>query len=79
MPSADAGSKAVEAEQSCRRVGYVNELLTRLTNDPKYVNNDQTQVNHTLDSSPATFPLGKSFYADFRCLLLLLSLVVIAR
>jgi hypothetical protein len=43
-------------------VGYVNELIARLTNSPVQ---DRTQVNHTLDSNPATFPLGRSFYADF--------------
>ncbi|KAF9233783.1 histidine phosphatase superfamily [Melanogaster broomeanus] len=43
-------------------VGYVNELLARLTGQPVQ---DQTQTNHTLDSSPLTFPLGKTFYADF--------------
>ncbi|EIN12790.1 phosphoglycerate mutase-like protein [Punctularia strigosozonata HHB-11173 SS5] len=43
-------------------VGYVNELLARLTNTPVV---DNTQTNKTLDSDPATFPLGKTFYADF--------------
>lgn len=43
-------------------VGYVNELLARLTNTPV---RDRTQVNHTLDDSPATFPLNRTFYADF--------------
>ena len=50
-------------------VGYVNELLTRLTGDVKYVVNDHTQVNHTLDDSAhpssTTFPLSRSLYADF--------------
>ncbi|KAF9235556.1 histidine phosphatase superfamily [Melanogaster broomeanus] len=43
-------------------VGYVNELLARLTGQPVQ---DETQTNHTLDSSPLTFPLNKTFYADF--------------
>jgi hypothetical protein len=43
-------------------VGYVNELLARLTGQPVQ---DETQTNHTLDSSPVTFPLGRTFYADF--------------
>ncbi|KAI5475903.1 acid phosphatase, phytase [Pseudohyphozyma bogoriensis] len=46
-------------------VGYVNELLSRVTDDLSYATNDQTQVNHTLDASSTTFPLGRSFYADF--------------
>lgn len=43
-------------------VGYVNELLARLTSKPV---EDHTQTNSTLDSSPDTFPLNKTFYADF--------------
>ncbi|KAF9233784.1 histidine phosphatase superfamily [Melanogaster broomeanus] len=43
-------------------VGYVNELLARLTSQPVH---DETQTNHTLDFSPLTFPLDKTFYADF--------------
>ena len=43
-------------------VGYVNELIARLTNTPA---KDSTSVNHTLDANDATFPLGKSLYADF--------------
>jgi hypothetical protein len=43
-------------------VGYVNELLARLSDRPV---RDQTSVNHTLDSDPSTFPLGRAFYADF--------------
>jgi len=43
-------------------VGYVNELLARLTNTPV---KDNTQTNHTLDSSPLTFPLNRTIYADF--------------
>ena len=43
-------------------VGYVNELLARLTGQPVQ---DETQTNHTLDESPITFPLDRSFYADF--------------
>lgn len=43
-------------------VGYVNELIARLTNSPVH---DETQTNRTLDSNPATFPLNRSIYADF--------------
>lgn len=43
-------------------VGYVNELLARLTGQPV---TDNTQTNRTLDSSPDTFPLDRAFYADF--------------
>ena len=43
-------------------VGYVNELIARLTGQPV---RDNTQTNRTLDSSPKTFPLDRSFYADF--------------
>jgi hypothetical protein len=43
-------------------VGYVNELLARLTGTPV---NDTTQTNRTLDSSPTTFPLHRALYADF--------------
>jgi hypothetical protein len=43
-------------------VGYVNELLARLTGLPVQ---DHTQTNRTLDASPKTFPLDRNFYADF--------------
>ncbi|EGN94959.1 hypothetical protein SERLA73DRAFT_187231 [Serpula lacrymans var. lacrymans S7.3] len=43
-------------------VGYVNELIARLTRRPV---EDHTQTNSTLDSSPVTFPLDRTFYADF--------------
>ncbi|KAJ7253667.1 phytase [Mycena haematopus] len=43
-------------------VGYVNELLARLTNSPV---NDHTSTNATLDSDPATFPFNRTIYADF--------------
>ncbi|SCZ97819.1 BZ3500_MvSof-1268-A1-R1_Chr3-3g06392 [Microbotryum saponariae] len=46
-------------------VGYVNELLTRLTSDRSYVEKGTTQVNHTIDSNSALFPLDKFIYADF--------------
>jgi hypothetical protein len=45
-----------------RGVGYVNELLARLTGEPV---RDNTQTNRTLDASPETFPLNRTFYADF--------------
>jgi len=43
-------------------VGYVNELLARLTGKPV---EDRTSVNRTLDSDPETFPLDRKLYADF--------------
>ena len=43
-------------------VGYVNELLARLTGQPVQ---DHTQTNRTLDASPKTFPLDRTLYADF--------------
>lgn len=43
-------------------VGFVNELVARLTGKPVV---DQTSVNRTLDTNPNTFPLGRSLYADF--------------
>lgn len=43
-------------------VGFVNELIARLTNSPV---KDYTCTNHTLDSSNATFPLDAKIYADF--------------
>lgn len=43
-------------------VGFVNELVARLTGRPV---NDHTSVNRTIDKDPSTFPLGKSLYADF--------------
>lgn len=43
-------------------VGYVNELLARLTGQPV---NDHTNTNRTLDSDATTFPLDRSVYADF--------------
>ncbi|KAF5376193.1 hypothetical protein D9757_009309 [Collybiopsis confluens] len=43
-------------------VGYINELIARLTSTPV---NDSTQTNSTLDSSPLTFPLNRTIYADF--------------
>ncbi|KAF8187185.1 phytase [Pholiota molesta] len=43
-------------------VGYVNELLARLTRRPVA---DRTQTNRTLDAARATFPLDRAVYADF--------------
>lgn len=43
-------------------VGFVNELIARLTGKPVV---DHTSVNQTLDTNPDTFPLGRSLYADF--------------
>lgn len=43
-------------------VGYINELIARLTNSPVV---DETQTNTTLTGSPKTFPLDRNIYADF--------------
>jgi hypothetical protein len=43
-------------------VGYVNELIARLTNNPV---DDHTNTNSTLDGSEDTFPVGRALYADF--------------
>ncbi|KAI0832856.1 phytase [Trametes gibbosa] len=43
-------------------VGYINELIARLTTQPVL---DHTQTNSTLDSSADTFPLNRTLYADF--------------
>ncbi|KAI0152394.1 phosphoglycerate mutase-like protein [Hypoxylon sp. NC0597] len=43
-------------------VGFVNELLARLTGRPVV---DHTTTNSTLDGSESTFPLGRVLYADF--------------
>ena len=43
-------------------VGFTNELIARLIDKPV---RDHTSTNTTLDSDPATFPLGRALYADF--------------
>lgn len=43
-------------------IGFTNELIARMTSKPV---NDHTSVNHSLDHSEATFPLGRAMYADF--------------
>ncbi|KDQ13674.1 hypothetical protein BOTBODRAFT_55920 [Botryobasidium botryosum FD-172 SS1] len=43
-------------------VGYINELLARLTGTPV---KDATNTNTTLTSNPKTFPLDRPLYADF--------------
>jgi Histidine phosphatase superfamily (branch 2) len=43
-------------------VGFVNELIARLTGSPVQ---DETCTNHTLDLSNSTFPLDAKLYADF--------------
>ncbi|CAK7224499.1 hypothetical protein SEUCBS140593_005590 [Sporothrix eucalyptigena] len=43
-------------------VGFVNELIARLTSSPVV---DHTSTNSTMDSNPATFPLDAHVYADF--------------
>ena len=45
-------------------VGFTNELVSRMTGQPI---NDHTTVNHTLDGSNLTFPIGSDhvLFADF--------------
>ncbi|KAF1998383.1 acid phosphatase [Amniculicola lignicola CBS 123094] len=43
-------------------VGYVNELIARLTDSPV---KDETNTNTTLNGDSTQFPLGKKVYADF--------------
>lgn len=45
-------------------VGFVNELIARMTNSPV---NDHTTTNSTLDSDPSTFPVSRdtTLFADF--------------
>ncbi|KAJ5128817.1 phytase [Penicillium atrosanguineum] len=43
-------------------VGFVNELIARMTHTPVH---DDTTTNHTLDSNPTTFPVNRTLYADF--------------
>lgn len=47
---------------STQGVGFVNEIIARLTNTPV---KDNTSTNRTLDTNPETFPLGRALYADF--------------
>ncbi|KAA1122069.1 hypothetical protein PGTUg99_025758 [Puccinia graminis f. sp. tritici] len=46
-------------------ISYVAELIARLTGDRKWVEQDESKVNQTLDRSWATFPLNQSSYVDF--------------
>jgi hypothetical protein len=52
-------------------VGFAAELLARMTNNRNYVTDahSYTSINHTLDDSSKTFPLGSDLtnplYADF--------------
>lgn len=43
-------------------IGYVQELVARLTHTPIEVHNSTT--NGTLNDNPVTFPLGQSLYVD---------------
>jgi hypothetical protein len=43
-------------------IGYINELIARLTNTPV---KDNTQTNHTTTSNRLLFPLDRTIYADF--------------
>ncbi|KAK5135074.1 hypothetical protein LTR08_005599 [Meristemomyces frigidus] len=43
-------------------VGFANELIARMTNEPVH---EGASTNSTLDSINVTFPLGRHMYADF--------------
>ena len=43
-------------------IGYVQELVARLTHTPIATHNSST--NATLDDNPVTFPLNDSLYVD---------------
>ena len=43
-------------------IGYIQEMVARLTHTPIEVHNSST--NSTLDDNPITFPLGQSLYVD---------------
>ena len=43
-------------------MGLVNEVLARLTDTPVLLGSG---TNSTLDTSSVTFPLNRTFYADF--------------
>lgn len=43
-------------------IGYVQELIARLTHTPIAVHNSST--NSTLNDDPITFPLNQSLYVD---------------
>ncbi|KAI0701864.1 phosphoglycerate mutase-like protein [Cytidiella melzeri] len=43
-------------------IGYIQELVARLTHTPIAVHNSST--NATLNDNPTTFPLGQSLYVD---------------
>ena len=43
-------------------IGYIQELVSRLTHTPIETHNSST--NATLDNNPITFPLGQSLYVD---------------
>ncbi|KAI1790015.1 phytase [Ganoderma leucocontextum] len=43
-------------------VGYIQELVARLTNTPISIHNSST--NATVNDNPVTFPLGQSIYVD---------------
>ena len=44
-------------------IGYVQELIARLTN--QYITSSNSSVNSTITDNPTDFPLGEKFYADF--------------
>lgn len=43
-------------------IGYIQELVARLTKTPISIHN--TSTNATLDDNPITFPLDQSLYVD---------------
>lgn len=43
-------------------IGYIQEMVARLTHTPIKIHN--TSTNSTLDDDPITFPLDQSLYVD---------------
>ena len=43
-------------------IGYIQELVSRLTHTPIAVHN--TSTNSTINDNPILFPLGQSLYVD---------------
>lgn len=44
-------------------IGYLQELIARLTN--QYITSSNSSVNSSLTNNSRSFPLGQKFYADF--------------
>jgi hypothetical protein len=62
MTSGRYGSAFGNPTGRVQGVGYIKELVARLTHTPIKVHDSST--NSTLDDNPITFPLGQSLYVD---------------